>query len=164
MILPLDTNALGFSLILTASFAAGVLDAIAGGGGLITTPALLLLLPGAPITGILATTKCASMAGTAGAAAAYARKVHLPWRIAVPAVTAALPSAWLGARSVSALDARLLRPAILAVLVLVALYTWWRPELGAKRGLGIPLRWHPLAAMAVGCALIARLAWNLFAR
>jgi uncharacterized membrane protein YfcA len=62
---------LTFSLILSGAFAAGFIDAVAGGGGLITTPILLLALPGVPIAQVLATTKCSSIAGTAGAAASY---------------------------------------------------------------------------------------------
>ena len=44
--------------LLAAAFAAGFIDAVAGGGGLISTPALLVALPQAPVAAILATTKC----------------------------------------------------------------------------------------------------------
>ena len=125
---------LQLGLILAAAFAAGVLDAIVGGGGLITTPVLMLMLPGVPVTGALATTKVSSIAGTTGAAFAYARKVELRARILAPGMLAALPSAWLGARAVSHLDPAVIKPAILAVLIAMALYTWWRPELGLLRG------------------------------
>jgi uncharacterized protein len=149
----LALDALTFALILAGAFAAGFVDAIVGGGGLITTPMLLLALPGAPIAEVLATTKCASLAGTAGASASYARKVEIPWRIVLPGMAAALPASWLGARTVSHLDAGLLRPIILAVLVVMALYTWLRPELGAGVTAGLPRAWQPFCGAVTGASL-----------
>jgi uncharacterized protein len=140
-------------LILVAAFAAGVIDAIVGGGGLITTPVLMLLLPGAPVTGILATTKASSIAGTTGAAIGYARKIALRPRILIPGMLAALPAAWLGARAVSHLDPVAIKPAILAVLIAMALYTWWRPELGLLRGKELRASIEPWASAAVGATL-----------
>jgi uncharacterized membrane protein YfcA len=151
--LPQLLSPLGFSLILAAAFAAGLIDSVVGGGGLITTPALMLLLPGAPIAGILATTKCSSIAGTAGAAASYSRRVAIPWRIALPGVSAALPAAWLGARSVSHLDPAWVRPAILIVMMAMALHTWRRPRLGMEAGRGIPSHRQPWAGAGLGLVL-----------
>ena len=64
----LDPASWPFALLLAASFAAGLIDAVAGGGGLITTPALLLMLPGAPVASVLATTKGALVTFTKGLA------------------------------------------------------------------------------------------------
>jgi uncharacterized membrane protein YfcA len=144
---------LQLGLILAAAFAAGVLDAIVGGGGLITTPVLMLMLPGVPVTGALATTKVSSIAGTTGAAIAYARRVEVRPRILAPGMLAALPSAWLGARAVSHLDPSVVKPAILAVMIAMALYTWWRPDLGLLRGKELNARVEPWIAAAVGAAL-----------
>lgn len=153
MIPSLDLEVSAMALLLLAAFAAGLIDAVAGGGGLITMPALLLLLPGAPLAGILATTKCASLAGTAAAAASYAKKVELPPAILIPSVATALPSSWLGARAVSHLDPALVKPAILAVLVAMAAYTWWRPGLGAARKRGMPVSWRPIGSACLGATI-----------
>jgi uncharacterized membrane protein YfcA len=114
---------------------------------------LLLALPGAPVAEVLATTKCASVAGTMGAAASYSRKVEIPWRIVLPGMAAALPAAWLGARAVSHLDSFLLRPIILGVLIVMAAYTWWRPDLGSVRRAGMPHAWQPMAGAITGACL-----------
>jgi uncharacterized membrane protein YfcA len=148
-----ELDALGFSLLLLAAFTAGFIDAVAGGGGLVTTPALLLLLPGAPVVAVLATTKGASLVGTVGAAGNYARKVGLPWRILLPAMAAALPASYLGARSVSHLDPSLLRPVILLVLILLAAYTGWKPDLGAKSKGGIQGRGQVWLGLVLGALL-----------
>lgn len=144
---------ISFALLLAAAFGAGWIDAVAGGGGLITTPTLLLLLPGAPLAAVLATTKCASLAGTTAAAASYSRRITMPWRILIPAMAAAFPASWLGARSLSHLDPAMVRPAILFVLIAMAAYTWWRPQLGARDLPGIAYRWQPLAAGVTGTIL-----------
>ena len=140
-------------LILAAAFAAGLIDAVAGGGGLITTPVLLLMLPGAPVAGALATTKVSSIAGTTGAAIAYSRSVRPDPRILIPGMLCALPSAWLGARSVTYMEPSLLKPVILGVLIAMAAYVGWRPDLGALRGRELRARLEPWAAGVVGAAL-----------
>jgi uncharacterized membrane protein YfcA len=48
-----------------AAFAAGLVDAVVGGGGLIQTPALFLFLPTVPVPTVLGTGKVASLVGTA---------------------------------------------------------------------------------------------------
>jgi uncharacterized membrane protein YfcA len=144
---------LQLGLIFAAAFAAGILDAIVGGGGLITTPVLMLMLPGVPVTGALATTKVSSIAGTTGAAISYARRVEVRPRILIPGMLAALPSAWLGARAVSHLDPAVIKPAILGVLIAMAVYTWWRPELGLLRGKEPAARLELWLAIAIGAVL-----------
>ena len=58
-------------LMSLAALAAGVMDAIIGGGGLILLPALLDSLPAAPLADVLALNKVALLAGTALAAWRY---------------------------------------------------------------------------------------------
>ena len=140
-------------LILAAAFAAGVIDSIVGGGGLITTPVLLLLLPEVSVAAVLATTKASSIAGTTGAAVAYSRKLTLKPGILLPGMLCALPAAWLGARAVSHLDPAAVKPAILVVLIAMAGYTWWRPQLGALKRVGMGSRLEPWAAAGVGAVL-----------
>ena len=50
--------------MLVAAFGAGLIDAMAGGGGLIQLPALFAAFPHAPHTTLLGTGKLAGLAGT----------------------------------------------------------------------------------------------------
>jgi uncharacterized membrane protein YfcA len=59
-----------------AALAAGFVDAVVGGGGLIQLPALLIGLPGATPVQVLATNKVASICGTSAAAATYYRRIR----------------------------------------------------------------------------------------
>ena len=64
-------------LLCIAAFAAGFIDAIVGGGGLIQTPATLVILSRYPVATLLGTTKIPSLLGTSIAAFQYARRVPL---------------------------------------------------------------------------------------
>lgn len=77
-------------LCLTA-LAAGWIDAVVGGGGLLLLPVLLLGLPaGTPAASALGTNKAVAIVGTSGAAVTYARKT--PWTSAWPYASAWRPS------------------------------------------------------------------------
>ncbi len=116
-----------------AAFAAGFIDAIVGGGGLLQTPATLLILPQYPVASLLGTTKIPSFAGTAVAAYKYSRKVKLNYKVLVFCVICAFGGAFSGAFLVSMLDNAVIRPVILVVLIAVALYTFFNKQFGVRQ-------------------------------
>ncbi|MEN9537896.1 MAG: hypothetical protein RLZZ126_131 [Pseudomonadota bacterium] len=118
------------TLVVVASFFAGLVDSIVGGGGLILVPALFAAFPGAPPATLLGMNKSASCWGTALAAWHYSRRVNLPWPMLWPAVLTALVGGWLGAYAVTLADPRLLRQLLPAVLVLLLVYTLAKKDLG----------------------------------
>lgn len=109
---------------------AGFVDAAVGGGGLIQLPAALILLPGVPIPTVLGTNKFASLFGTSFALQRYARHVQIDWRTVAPAAGVAFLFAFAGSRAVNSLDPALLRPLILLLLVIVAIYVLLAKNLG----------------------------------
>lgn len=113
------------------AFLAGFMDSMVGGGGLIQLPALLILLPYAPLATVFGTNKLVSIAGTSVAARQYARHVKLDWPTLLPAAGAAFVCSGLGARAVSLVQTDLLRPAILVLLVAVAVYVFSKKDFGA---------------------------------
>lgn len=113
------------------AFLAGFLDAVVGGGGLIQVPALLILVPEASIATLFGTNKCVSIWGTSAAVWQYTRQVSVAWHTVLPTALAALLFGYVGAATVSQLSPDALRPLILAVLVLVLVYTLWRKDFGA---------------------------------
>lgn len=118
-------------LLCTAAFAAGLVDAVVGGGGLIQIPALFGALPQALPATIFGTNKLASIFGTASAALRYARRIEIPWAAALPAAAAAFILSYFGAMTVAWLPKEWLRPLVLALLVIVTVYTYVRKDLGA---------------------------------
>ena len=84
-----------YLLVCPLVFLAGFIDAIAGGGGLISLPAYLLA--GLPAHLASGTNKLGALFGTAAATAKYARAGSIRLKAAIPAVLGALPGAYLGA-------------------------------------------------------------------
>ena len=123
----------GFAALLLAAFGAGLVDAVAGGGGLIQVPALFSALPMQSPATIFGTNKGSSVFGTAYAAWRYARRIDLPWRIALPTAAAAFFFSFAGAATVAWLPKDVVRPLILVLLVVVALYTALRRDFGTVR-------------------------------
>src|SRR5258705_8754995 len=86
------------ALVLTAATAAGWVDAVVGGGGLLLLPAMLLANPALPVATILGTNKLAAASGTSVAAVTYLRRTKVDWRGLGPALAAAVLCAGVGAR------------------------------------------------------------------
>ena len=115
-----------------AGFAAGLLDSIVGGGGLILTPAMLNLHPGLQILQTIATQRTSSLLGTSVAAWNYFRHISVERRIVLPALAAALAASAIGVQFARRLDPELLKGIVLALCVLLAIYTVLRRDLGQR--------------------------------
>ena len=126
--------ALGFFSLL-----AGFIDAVVGGGGLIQLPALLLQLPSAPLPTILGTNKIAALSGTSVAAAQYARRIRYNFPLLFVISFFAFISAHLGAKLASRIDPASFRPLILVILISIAIYTYFKKDLGTRGGQRVPM-------------------------
>ena len=117
-------------LLCLSSLLAGFIDSVVGGGGLIQIPAMLILLPGAPVATVLGTNKFASCAGTTIAVQRYARHVAIDWSTVLPAAFTAFAFSFLGSRTVTLLNPAFMRPIVLVLLILVAIYVFLVKDLG----------------------------------
>lgn len=117
--------------LIVLSFTAGFIDAIVGGGGLIQAPALLIALPNTHLATIFGTNKIASLAGTATSAIHYAKRIKFNFKVLIVIALAAGLASFLGARLVSYLNTNALKPIILVVLIFIAIYTYYKKDLGA---------------------------------
>jgi uncharacterized membrane protein YfcA len=129
---PSDLSPAAFALLGAAVFFAGVVDALAGGGGLITLPAYLAA--GLDPALILGTNKLVSSIGTAAAVARYRRSLRFSVRAFLPVIAASLLGSWLGARAALRVDPSWLRPLLLAALPALAWLVWSRKDFGAVDG------------------------------
>jgi uncharacterized protein len=117
-------------ILAPAAFFAGAVDAVVGGGGLIQIPVLLSTFPQTAIPTLFGTNKLSSIAGTTASLWRYARTVAIPWHIVVPATTAALIGAWLGAALVAWISRDVMKPVVIVLMLAVAIYTYMRKNLG----------------------------------
>lgn len=119
---------LTFSLLVAAAFCAGFVDAIAGGGGLISLPALTLA--GLDPLSAIATNKLQGSFGAGSATRTFARAGHLPWREVWPLALLAGLGGIAGALAVAHVPTRWLAAAMPVALVLIALYFGLSPQFG----------------------------------
>jgi uncharacterized protein len=114
-------------LLIAAAFLAGFVDAIAGGGGLITVPALLLA--GFTPVESLGTNKLQSLFGSASATMAYARKGHVDLKKQLPWALVSALGAALGAGLATVVPGEWLSIALPFLLVAIALYFALKPNM-----------------------------------
>ena len=112
-------------------FLAGFIDAIAGGGGLISLPAYLIA--GLPPHAAIGTNKFSSCLGTTVATWHYARCGFIHWKRVVPAVVTALAGSWLGARLALLVEADIFKIIMLVVLPLTACYVLRKKSLQSDK-------------------------------
>ncbi|MEX3100002.1 MULTISPECIES: TSUP family transporter [unclassified Streptomyces] len=124
-------------LLCLAALAAGWIDAVVGGGGLLLLPALLLGLPaGTPAAHALGTNKAIAIVGTSGAAVTYVRKTRVDVGLAVRIGVAALLGSSGGAFLAAGMSTAVLKPVIMVVLLTVAAFVIARPAFGTAPATG----------------------------
>jgi uncharacterized membrane protein YfcA len=110
-------------------FFAGIVDALAGGGGLITLPAYLAA--GLNPALLLGTNKLSSFLGTTASASRYFQRLRFPLKPFLPLAACALLGSALGAGLALCLNPAFIRYLLLAALPLVAIAVLTRHEFGA---------------------------------
>jgi uncharacterized membrane protein YfcA len=135
--------------LLAASFFAGFIDSIAGGGGLIQLPALLIGLPKSETAEVLGTNKLSAVFGTTTAAALYRKQIKPDPKILLAMGLPAFLGSAGGAVLASSIPTSSMRPMVLVLLIIVAVYTWFKPDLGKFENLRhLPKRRVQIAAFA----------------
>ncbi|MGW6585091.1 sulfite exporter TauE/SafE family protein [Streptomyces globisporus] len=119
--------------LLAAATAAGWVDAVVGGGGVLLIPVLLLAFPQYSPAVALGTNKIAAVMGTATAAYMYQRRTELDRSVLLPAAGLAVPFGALGALSASSVPTTYFRPVIMGLLITVALFVAFRPSFGVQQ-------------------------------
>ena len=114
-------------MLIAAAFAAGFIDSIAGGGGLITVPALMLA--GLPPLQSLATNKVQGAFGSATAAISYARRGHVDLSKQIGAAAIAFIAGISGALLVSYIPTEALRYILPILLIGIAVFFALKPGL-----------------------------------
>ncbi len=116
------------ALLTLMCVASGFIDAIAGGGGLLTVPGMLFA--GIPPINVLATNKLQSVFGTCMATWNYGRKGHIDWRRNWLSVLLIFITACAGAWLVQTVKSDALKLIVPGLLVLVAAYVLLSPRMG----------------------------------
>ena len=118
-----------------ASGFAGFVDAMAGGGGLIQLPALLIGLPNKELPLILGTNKVPSIFGTTAAARNYFKNIKPDIPLTISMMGPAFIGSITGAAFAATIPKDFFKPFIVFLLITVAIYTWRKPALGMSENL-----------------------------
>ena len=125
-----DISALSLTLILCAGFSAGFIDAIAGGGGLIQLPAMLISFPQKEVIEVVGTSKAGAIWGTSAAALNYRRNIKTDPKLLIAMVLPAFIGSGLGSLLATQISTTQLKAGIVVMLVAVFIYTLIHPDLG----------------------------------
>jgi uncharacterized protein len=132
------------------SFIAGFVDAVAGGGGLIQIPALLITLTQYPLPTLFGTSKLAGFSGTGLSAIKYAKRVNFNFKLLLLVALFAIASSYAGAKTVSLVNPNTLKPFILIILVVIALYTAFKKNLGTVQTKQLPIKKQYFYGASIG--------------
>lgn len=112
------------------AFVAGFIDSVVGGGGLIQIPAMLISFPKMNIITLFGTNKIASLSGTAIAAYQYSKRVKFNYKLLLIVSLFSGLASFMGAKVVSHIHVDILKPVILVILIVIAIYTFRKKDMG----------------------------------
>ncbi len=147
-----DITLATIALVVVAGLAAGWIDAVVGGGGLLQLPALLLV-PGISPVQALATNKMGSVFGTTTSAITYYRRAHPDLKTALPMAGVALVGSFGGAVLAASLPSSVFKPIIVVALIVVAVFTATKPTVGELTNLRHSGNRHYVTAGAIGAVI-----------
>ena len=117
-------------ILCVASFVAGFVDAIVGGGGLIQTPVALIALPNLSVASIIGTLKIPGFSGTSIATIQYLKKVKVDWKLFGVMAIVSFVFAFIGSSLLNVMQNDFMKPVLFIILVLLLIYTYIKKDLG----------------------------------
>jgi len=140
-------------LLCIAAFLAGFVDAIVGGGGLIQTPVAMILLPNLAVATVIGSLKIPSFSGTLLAARQYLKKVEMNWVLLSIMAVGAFVAAFLGSTLLTKVHNDFMKPLLLVVLTLIAIYTFVKKDFGAHQAKEHSLRTQIFLAIIISVVI-----------
>ena len=132
-------------------FLAGFVDAIGGGGGLISLPAYLIA--GLPAHNAVATNKLSSSLGTTVSTARYIKKGHIDYKLGIPGIIASLTGAQIGSRIALLVSDEAFKIILMVILPVLALYILLKKDMQPAKENSLPFKLQ-LAIVIVATFLI----------
>ncbi len=129
---------LPFLIVCPLVFLAGLVDSIAGGGGLISLPAYMLT--GLPPVNAIATNKLGSVIGTSASTLRYLKNGYFDKRLAIPSIVMGLAGGFLGSELLLYIDSSILKYPMIIVLPIIAFFVLRDNKLENNKPKNIPCR------------------------
>lgn len=136
---------LEYIIICPLVFIAGFIDAVAGGGGLVSLPAYMIT--GLPVHSCVATNKMSAFMGTTVTTIKYARSGFIPWKTALFCIPCAIGGSALGAGLSLLIPDRIFTIVMIVVVPLTGIYVL------VKKDAFAPHKTHSEVTTIIICAV-----------
>ena len=146
----MELTVTAFLIVCPLIFLASFVDAVAGGGGLISLPAYFLA--GVPIHNAIATNKLSSAAGTCISTWRFCKNKYADLRLAIPSVLVALAGSALGANIALITSDKILKITLLAVLPVAAFYVFRSKDMERKSS--VPIKGKAKYAIVITASFV----------
>lgn len=120
-------------ILCIASFFAGFVDAIVGGGGLIQTPITMIMLPQLAVANVIGSLKIPAFSGTSFAAYQYLKRVTMNWKLLSIMAAVSFCFAFLGSNLLTKVSNDFMKPVLLIILIGLAIYTFKKKDFGQQK-------------------------------
>lgn len=117
-------------ILCVAAFAAGFVDAVVGGGGLLQTPVGLIVMASESVSTVIGTLKIPAFCGTFMAARQYIKRVTLKLRLLLGMGIVAFSASFAGSFLLTQVGNDFMKPVLLVVLIGIAGYTFLKKDFG----------------------------------
>ena len=141
---------LTLTMLIAAAFVAGLVDAVAGGGGLITVPVLMGI--GLPPQVALGTNKLQASFGSGSAMLHFIRSGTVKLSDCINGILWTAAGAAAGVLAVHRIDPAILKHLVPWLLIIIAVYTLLTPKLGSEdiHARLSPKIFYPLFGLTIG--------------
>lgn len=136
-----------------ASFIAGFVDAIVGGGGLIQTPAALILLPAQSVATIIGTLKIPAFSGTSIATYQYLKQVKINWKLFAVMAIVSFTFAYLGSSLLNVTKNDFMKPLLFVILILLLIYTYFKKDFGQFQSSNMSMKQQYVYAIIISIVI-----------
>jgi uncharacterized protein len=140
-------------ILCVASFFAGFVDAIVGGGGLIQTPVAMILMPNLAVSTIIGSLKIPAFSGTSFAAFQYLKKVQMNRKLLSIMAIVAFCAAFLGSNLLTLVSNDFMKPLLVVVLIGIAIYTFTKKDFGAHQEKNVSPKQQVLLALVLSSVI-----------
>ena len=107
-------------------------------------------MPNQPLLTLFGTNKIAALAGTSVAAYQYSKRIKFDYKLLLTISFFSFVASFLGAKAVSFIKVETLKPIILVILILIAIYTFIKKDLGSIQTKKLPLNKQLLFGSLIG--------------
>lgn len=140
-------------LLILAAFLSGIFASLAGGGGIIQLPAILILMPELAVSTAMGTNKIAFLFAAVSGILSYRKHVRLNYKAVFFMTAVACICSWIGSHVVTGFSQASIRPIIFGLFIFIFIFTYFKNKDTQKQWIVLSPSWQFLFSIIVGGAV-----------